>query len=350
MSMTDTHRRELARLKDKEAGLEKDLQRYEAEVHKAKENTRRYEDQASRSNSPSSAKSYLASATRESKKAVDAGKKVAEIKKKLADNAKDQSNRTRSLQSSEKSDRQAQDRETERSRQKEKQHAREVSRLSSPTVHYVHIKPPEPEKLRVLYLTANPGMDLRTDTEVRQVQQALRGAKFRDLVTVEQRPAATFQDLLDGLNDVQPHIIHFSGHGGGETVVMDNGDLEGGADHSVSFSLLVKALDATDYPPTLLVLNACDTLEGAEIILPAVPVVIAMSDNVLDLAAILFAQQFYAALASGQSVGSSLKQAKVKIEAAMIDDEASELPQCIARDDVDIGSLVLVKASANEEE
>jgi hypothetical protein len=211
-------------------------------------------------------------------------------------------------------------------------------------VHYVHIKPPEPEKLRVLYLTANPGLDLRTDTEVRQVQQALRDAKYRDLVTVEQRPAATFQDLLDGLNDVQPHIIHFSGHGGGETLVMDRGDLEGGADHSVSFSLLVKALGATDNPPTLLVLNACDTLDGADVILPAVPVIIAMSDNVLDLAAILFAQQFYAALASGQSVGSSLKQAKVAIEAAMIDDDASDLPQCISRDDVDVGSLVLVKA------
>lgn len=233
-------------------------------------------------------------------------------------------------------------------RQKEKQHAREVSRLSSPTVHYVHIRPPEPEKLRVLYLTANPGMDLRTDTEVRQVQQALRGAKYRDLVTVEQRPAATFQDLLDGLNDIRPHIIHFSGHGGGETVIMDRGDIEGGADHTVSFSLLLKALDATDHPPTLLVLNACDTLEGADIILPAVPVVIAMSDNVLDVAAILFAQQFYAALASGQSVESSLKQAKVKIDAAMIDDEASQLPQCLARDDVDIGSLILVKASGNE--
>ena len=343
MSLTDMHRSALARLKDKEASLEKELQRHEADVHKAKESARRYEDQAQRASSISSAKSALSSAARESKKAVDAGKKVADVKKKLADNAREQSSKQRSLQSSEKSDRQAQDREAERRRQKEKSHAREMAQLAATTVHYVQVKPPEPEKLRVLYLTANPGMDLRTDAEVRQVQQALRGAKFRDLVAVEQRPAATFQDLLDGLNDVQPHIIHFSGHGGEASVVMEGGELEGGSDHAVSFSLLVKALDATDRPPKLLVLNACDTLEGAEVILPAVPVVIAMSDNVLDMAAIIFAQQFYAGLASGQSVGSSLKQAKVKIEAAMIDDEASELPQCIARDDVDIASLVLVK-------
>ncbi|MCB4863001.1 CHAT domain-containing protein [Sphingobium sp. PNB] len=345
MSSTDMYRRALAQLKDKEASLEKELQRHEADLHKAKENARRYEDQAQRASSASSAKSALSSATRESKKALDAGKKVADIKKKLADNARDQGSRQRSLQSSEKSDRQAQDREADRRRQREKSHAREMAQLAKTNVHYVHLKPPEPEKLRVLYLTSNPGMDLRTDAEVRQVQQALRGAKYRDLVTVEQRPAATFQDLLDGLNDVQPHIIHFSGHGGGSSVVMEGGELAGGSEQAISFPLLVKALDATDHPPTLLVLNACDTLEGAEVILPAVPVVIAMSDNVLDMAAILFAQQFYAALASGQSVGSSLKQAKVKIEAAMIDDEASELPQCISRDDVDISSLVLVKTA-----
>jgi hypothetical protein len=345
MRMSDNYRRDLERLKLKEAGLHKELQWHEATVHKANENARRFEAQIKPNSSLASTRSAQASAGRESKKALDAGKKVADIRKKLADNARDQGTKLRLLQSAEKSERQADDREIQRRRQKDKDHAREIARLMSPQVHYVHVKPPEPEKLRVLYLTANPGMDLRTEAEVRQVQQALRGAKFRDLVTIEQRPAATFQDLLDGLNDVQPHIIHFSGHAGGEALLMEDGRLEGGSEHTVSFPLLVRALDSTDHPPTLLVLNACETLVGAEAILPTVPVVIAMSDAVLDVAAILFAQQFYAALASGQSVGSALKQAKVKIEAAMIDDEASELPQCLSRDDVDVGSLVLVKAA-----
>jgi len=343
MSMTDQHRRELARLIDKEATLRKELQRHESDAAKANESAHRYADQGRRASSLSSLQSAVRSSQRENDKAIQAGKKAADVTKKLADNARDQANRRRSLESSEKSDRQAQDRETDRRRQAEKAHAREIARLSSPTVHYVHIKPPEPEKLRVLYLTANPGLDLRTETEVRQVQQALRGAKYRDLVTIEQRPAATFQDLLDGLNDVRPHVIHFSGHAGGASVLMDTGAIDGGAGQQVPFDLLVKALDATDSPPTLLVLNACDTLNGAEIILPAVPVVIAMSDNVLDVAAILFAQQFYAALAGGQSVGSAMKQAKVVVEAALIDDDASELPQITARDDVNVGTLVLVK-------
>lgn len=343
MSSSDNHRRVLARLIDQEAAFRKDLVRHETDAHKAAESALRYEDQARRTSSLSSAKSYLSSALRESKKATDAGRKAAEIKKQLAANARDQANRSRSLESAEKSDRRADERDAARQHQKAKDRARELARLSAPTIHYVHIRPPEPEKLKVLYLTANPGMDLRTDVEVRQVQQALRGAKYRDLVSVEQRPAATFQDLLDGLNDVRPHIIHFSGHGGSETLVMDGGNVSEAERHTVSFGLLMKALGATDKPPTLLVLNACDTLEGVDMILPVVPVVVAMSAAVFDVAAILFAQQFYAALAGGQSVSSAMKQAQVVIEAAGFGEDTSNLPQCIARDDVSVDSLFLVK-------
>ena len=344
MSFSDTYRRDIARLLDKEASLRKELQRHESDAAKAMEDTRRQEASALRTSSASSRNSYLNASERARKKALNASRKAADTGKKLADNARDQANKKRSLESAEKSDRKAADRESDRGRRKEKDHAREIARLSALQVHYVHIRPPEPERrLRVLYLTANPGMDLRTDMEVRQVQQALKGAKYRALVVIEQRPAATFQDLLDGLNDVRPHIVHFSGHGGDETVVFDSGNLEVLSERLVGFDLLVKALDATDQPPTLLVLNACDTLNGASVILPAVPVVVAMSDAVLDAAAILFAQQFYAAVASGQSVGSALKQARVRIEAVLADDDASELPQHIAREDIDIDKLVLVR-------
>lgn len=343
MSTVDMYRRQLDQVKDRAAALHKELSRHRSEEAKALEDARRQSELASRTTSAHSATSYLNAAERYRKKAVEAGRRAADIERKLAQNAKDQTNKQRQLESAERSARQAADRDADARRRKEKDHAREIARLSSPKVHYVHIHPPEPEKLRVLYMTANPGMDLRTDSEVRQVQQALRGAKYRDLVEVQQSPAATFQDLLDGLNDVRPHIIHFSGHAGGRSVQFDQGHIDHGVGEIIGFDLLVKALDATDHPPRLLVLNACDTLVGAEVILPAVPVVIAMSDAVLDAAAILFAAQFYAAIASGQSVGAALKQGKVTVEAATLDDLAGELPQHVARDGVDIDALILVK-------
>jgi hypothetical protein len=78
--------------------------------------------------------------------------------------------------------------EDARRRQAEKRHAQEIARIAQPIVRYVHevrtLPPPKPEVLRVLYRTANPEMDLRTEVEVRDVQQAVRAATHRDLIEI----------------------------------------------------------------------------------------------------------------------------------------------------------------------
>lgn len=97
-------------------------------------------------------------------------------------------------------------------------------------MRYVHelrtVPAPKPEQLRVLYLTANPEQNLRTDAEVRGVQDQVRGALHRDLSTIDYRPAATSDDLIAGLNDLRPHVVHFSGHAGDAALLFDNGSVE----------------------------------------------------------------------------------------------------------------------------
>ena len=362
MTSSDGYRRDLASLMSKAADLSKEQSRYEVDRAKALAEHSRKLDSAQRATSQSSIQSYTRDANREQQKAADLGAKIAAINAKLAQNAKDQASKNAYLQSALKSEQQTANRDAEKRRQAEKDHARALEKdaeklrrieenhardlafLTRRPLHYVPIELPKPEKLRIIYLTANPHMDLRTDAEVRGVQQVLRGAKYRDLVEVEQRPAATLQDLMDGLNDVRPHIVHFSGHGGGQVVDFEKDDLRGNEGHGIGFNLLMEALAASDDPPKMLVLNACDTLNGADKILPAVPVVIAMSEAVLDTTAQLFAFSLYAAIASGQSVGAALRQARVRIKAALPDEPAeAELPQHVTRDGVDVDSLVFVR-------
>lgn len=357
-------RSDLDRLKKTEATLRKEAAKHEGDLAKARAEAARKRKSAGSSSSVSTAQTYLRGAEAEDKKAGTAAGKLADVSDKIARNGADQTSKLASLASAEKSEREALaraedqrqrkqkterdavERKADRQRKVEKDHVREMARLSRASVPHVHLRPPQPEKLRVLYLTANPSIDsaLRTEAEVNNVLAALRGAKFRDLIELSLRPAARPQDLMDGINDVRPHVIHFSGHGGGRGLLFDNASLDAPEGQDISFDVLAKIVGATDTPPTLLVLNACDTLDGSDLLLEAVPIVIAMSDSVADTAAGVFATQFYSAIASAQSIGASLRQAKAMMEAALLTD--ADLPSSVARPDVDIDAVILVRPSA----
>jgi len=196
-------------------------------------------------------------------------------------------------------------------------------------------------RLSVLYLSASPDPDapLRVDAETRLVQEAIRGSRYRDNVTVHYSPAANIGSLLNGLNDHRPQIVHFSGHGSDDAISADTGSVSAPTIEAIDFDLLAKALAATDVPPSVIVLNSCKSIGAAKRLAKPGRVLVVMSASISDVAAASFATRFYAAIASGQSIKAAFDQGVVAIGAASIDEV--DTPQLLFDSTIDPTKMVL---------
>src|SRR5882724_73169 len=91
-------------------------------------------------------------------------------------------------------------------------------------VQQVRAKASKSTKIRIAFLATNPmeTASLRTDLEAREVLQAVKKSANRDEVSIKHIPAAQVTDLLEALNEFEPNIVHFSGHGSEAAVLFDN--------------------------------------------------------------------------------------------------------------------------------
>lgn len=75
-------------------------------------------------------------------------------------------------------------------------------------------------------MTSNPidTNQLMLDEEVRSITEMIRKSEHRDAVKLESRWATRTIDILQAINEVNPTIVHFSGHGSpnGDIFVQNN--------------------------------------------------------------------------------------------------------------------------------
>lgn len=206
-------------------------------------------------------------------------------------------------------------------------------------------KQPKPEKLRTLLLGASPEGDLRVAREQQRIRSAIESALHRDVIEFDVRPAATAHDLLEGVTAFRPQVIHFSGHSADATLLFEAGRDELHYGIGISLDAFAQVVEATDKRPVLVILNACRSASMLDALVDrVVPLAIGMSDAIEDGDAIVYAAQFYASVANGQSVESSHKAGRAAL--ALAGRSATELPTLVSARGVDPGSMVLVRPSA----
>lgn len=153
----------------------------------------------------------------------------------------------------------------------------------------------------ILFLSSNPSNTarLRIDKEAREVEEALRRAKKGDSFDFAIKLATRPRDLSRAILDENPQILHFSGHGKTEGIVLEN---DSGKAKTVTTEAISGLFSLFSDKVKCVLLNSCYSESQAQEISKYIPYVIGMSKTIPDATAIAFAISFYDAIGSGRDI------------------------------------------------
>ncbi len=130
--------------------------------------------------------------------------------------------------------------------------------------------------------------------------EGLERAQKREQFILEQRWAVHLRDVRRAMLDIEPHIVHFSGHDTREEgLVFED---ETGEARLLSSDALAELFKLFVNQIVCVVLNGYYSVRQAEAIAQYVPYVIGISQEIDDRAAIQFITGFYDALGAGRSI------------------------------------------------
>lgn len=201
-------------------------------------------------------------------------------------------------------------------------------------------------KIKVLFLAANPTDTnrLQLDSEIRTITERIRAAEYRDALELISAWAVRPDDLLQLLNQHQPHIVHFSGHGDstGELLLTNP---QTGTPQPISSNALTALFATLKDNIRLVFLNACYSESQAQAITSVIDCAIGMNAAVGDDAAIEFAAAFYRAIGFGRSVREAFEQGKVALE--MANSLYSATPELLVKSGVDPTQVNLINPTTS---
>jgi CHAT domain-containing protein len=186
--------------------------------------------------------------------------------------------------------------------------------------------------LRLLCMVSSPSdlapLDVARERE--KVTHAL--AETNQKVEVRWLENATARQLQNALLETDWHVFHYVGHGGFDAesaegfLALEN---DQGTSHPLTAAQLATLL-ADEDTLRLVVLNSCEGAKGsaqsrfsgiaATLTQRGIPAVVAMQRAISDRAAIVFAREFYSAVADGMPVDAAVAEGR---KAITIDDVES---------------------------
>jgi hypothetical protein len=172
---------------------------------------------------------------------------------------------------------------------------------------------PAPEAVRILFLAANSQTrPLDLDREWERIETNLRLGQDRDRVTGKPVLAASMERLMQALLDESPTIVHFSGHGHTDGIVMR---ADGKETQRVPGEALAGLFALFKDTLQCVVLNACWSEPQAQAIRKHVPYVVGTRARIEDGDGLAFSVGFYKAIAAGRDVRFAFRMGAANVHA-----------------------------------
>ena len=348
MSLIDMYRNNMTRKLDESARLSADKAKEQAKIPPLQAKIISAQKILSRKPSESTVKSKQREIEQAQKSLASIAKTIADIDKKIATKNREYANEEKKYRQEEyKINRQRVQEEKKRFQENALQMKtinQSLQRQDSMQQHLsaeIEILKHVPEKITVLFFATNPQNTdrLRLDEEVRSIHEMIRKSEHRDAILLESRWAVRPLDILQAINELNPDVIHFSGHGAETSeLVLENTD---GSAKFVTKEAITQTIMSASDKIHLIFFNTCFSHEQAQSVTEHVDAAVGMTDSISDVGACIFAAQFYSALGFGLSLKKAFEQAK----GILMTENSSErdTPALFVKKGIDPENMFIVK-------
>jgi CHAT domain-containing protein len=143
------------------------------------------------------------------------------------------------------------------------------------------------------------------EKEAREIEEGLLRSKHRSQFEIKVTLAVRLRDLRRSLLEIEPQVVHFSGHGEKDGLIVEDDEL--GIAAPIPKKAISGLFELCSHHVECVILNACYSASQAAAINKHINYVIGMPAKINDRAAIEFSVGFYDALGVGKSFEESFE-------------------------------------------